>query len=195
MFYYAEAFEPLVVATIRFCSYGVFNSTLVHEVSMTSDERSQNAALRRGNVQGTLHTLLFGSPGVGRRWKYLTGLALGLFGVTFLAYEFDIFYHSGGVAFIPFHAAIVGGIAAFWAGYRRNGLVAGWGLVYLSLLGMQAEWATNISPRPLLDRVASIIQPDGLVVLAVIGVVVAVVGFTAGALVRKGIETLRSKHI
>lgn len=159
---------------------------------MTSDKRGQNAAPRQEKSQGTLHAILLGSARVGRRWEYLAGLALCLFGVTFLAYEFEIFYHSGGVVFIPFHAAIVGGIAAFWAGYSRNGLVTGWGLTYLSLLGMQAEWATDISPRPLLDRVASIVQPDGLVVLAVIGVVVAVVGFTAGALARQGINTLRT---
>jgi hypothetical protein len=107
-------------------------------------------------------------------------------------YEFDIFYHSGGVVFIPFHAATVGGIAAFWTGYSRNGLIAGSGLTYLSLLGMQAEWATEISPRPLFDRVASIVQPDGLLVLAIIGFIVAIVGFTAGALARKGISTLRA---
>lgn len=157
---------------------------------MTSDERGQHAVPKWKTVRGTLHTVLFGSSSVERRWTYLTGLALGLFGVTFFAYEFEIFYHSGGVVFIPFHAAIVGGIAAVWAGYSRNGVVAGWGLTYFSLLGMQAEWATEISPRPLLDRVASIVQPDGLVVLGVIGVVVAAVGVTAGALARKVINTL-----
>ena len=61
---------------------------------MTSDERGQNAPPRQGDFQGTLHTMLLGSARVGRRWEYLTGVALGLFGVTFLAYEFDIFYHS-----------------------------------------------------------------------------------------------------
>lgn len=157
---------------------------------MTSDERGQNTAPRQGNLQGTLHTMFLGSARAGHRWEYLTGVALGLFGVTFVAYEFDIFYHSGGVVFIPFHAAIVGGIAAFWTGYSRTGLVAGWGLTSLSLLGMRAEWATDISPRPLIDRVAYIVQPDGLLVLAIIGVVVAVVGFTAGALARQGINTL-----
>jgi hypothetical protein len=159
---------------------------------MASDERGDNAAPRQETLRGTLHTMLLGSARVGPRWEYLTGLALGLFGVTFVAYEFNIFYHSGGVVFIPFHATIVGGIAAFWTGYSRNGLVAGWGLTYLSLLGMRAEWATNISPRPLINRVAYIVQPDGLLVLAIIGAVVAVVGFTAGALARKGIDTLRT---
>lgn len=170
----------------------MFKFALAHDESMTSDQRGQNAAPKQENHQRTLHTILLGSARVGRRWEYLTGLALGLFGVTFVAYEFDIFYHSGGVVFIPFHAAIVGGIAAFWTGYSRNGLVAGWGLTYLSLLGMRAEWATNISPRPLIDRVAYIVQPDGLLVLVIIGVVVAVVGFTAGVLARKGIDTLRT---
>lgn len=159
---------------------------------MTRNERGQTTAPRRENIQGLLHAMLLGSPGVRRGWGYLAGLALCLFGVTFFAYELDIFYHSGGVVFIPFHAAVVGGIAAFWAGYSRNGLVAGWGLTYLSLLGMRAEWATDISPRPLIDRVAYIVEPDGLLMLAIIGVAVAVVGVTAGALARRGIDTLRT---
>ena len=159
---------------------------------MTSDERGRNAAPIQEKSHGTLHAILLGSIRVGHRWEYLAVLGLSLFGVTFIAYEFEIFYHSGGVVFIPFHAAIVGGIAAFWTGYSRNGVVAGWGLTYLSLLGMRTEWATNISPRPLIDRVAYIVQPDGLLVLAIIGIVVAVVGFTAGTLARKGIDTLRT---
>jgi len=162
---------------------------------MISDERGQNAASRQEKSQGTLHAILLGSTQVGRRWEYLAVLGLSLFGVTFLAYEFEIFYHSGGVVFIPFQAAIVGGIAAFWTGYSRNGLVAGWGLTYLSLLGMQAEWATEISPRPLFDRIASIVQPDGLVALGIIGIIVAVVGFTVGTLARKGIHALRTRPL
>lgn len=162
---------------------------------MTSDERGQNTASRQEKSQGTLHAILLGSMRVGHRWEYLAVLGLSLFGVTFLAYEFEIFYHSGGVVFIPFHAAIVGGIAAFWTGYSRNGIVAGWGLTYLSLLGMQAEWATEISPRPLFDRIASIVQPDGLVALGIIGIIVAVVGFTAGTLARKGIHALRTRRV
>ena len=159
---------------------------------MTSDERGQNAAPERESPRGTLDTLLLGSHRTGDHWGYLTVLALSLFGVTFLAYEFDIFYHSGGVVFMPYHAAIIGAIAAFWAGYSRNGLVAGWGLTYVSLLGMRAEWATDVSPRPLVDRVAYVVQLDGLLALAIIGTGVTVIGFTVGAFVRRGINTLRT---
>ena len=158
---------------------------------MRSDEREHNSVPRQDDFRATLRTILFGAEQIGARQVLLTGLPLGLFGVTFVAYEFDIFYHSGGVVFIPFHATIVGGIAAFWAGYSRNGLFAGWGLAYLSLLGVEAEWATNISPRPHIERVASVVQPDGLLALGIIGIVVAVVGFSGGGLVRKGIDTLR----
>lgn len=157
---------------------------------MTSDERGQNAASGRESPRGTLDVLLLGSSRIGDHWEYMTGLALGLFGVTFLAYEFNIFYHSGGVMFIPYHAAIVGGIAALWVGYSRNGLVARWGLSCFSLLGMRVEWATDISPRPLIDRGAYVVQLDGLLALAIIGIVVTVVGFTVGAFARTGINTL-----
>lgn len=139
-----------------------------------------------------VNTILLGSGRRNRCWVFLTGVGLGLFGVTFVAYELDIFSQSGGVVFIPFHAAIVGGIAAFWTGYSRNGLVVGWGLTYLSFLGAQAEWATDISPRPLIDRIAFVVQPDGLLALAMIGTVVALIGFTAGALARKIVNTIQA---
>lgn len=157
-----------------------------------TDERGGNTALKRDDHRGFLATILLGSGQARFRWKYLTGLGLVLFGVTFVAYELDIFSHSGGVVFIPFHAAVVGAVAAFWAGYSRNGLIVGWGLAYFSFLGWQAEWATDISPRPLIDRVASIFQLDGLLALAIIGIVVAVIGFTAGTLAEKLITTVQT---
>jgi hypothetical protein len=159
---------------------------------MTSDERGNNAAPRRNNLRAALRPILLGSEHGGNRRGLLIGLALGLFGVTFLAYELNVFFDSGGVVWIPFHAAIVGAIAAFWVGYSRNGLLFGWVLTYLSLLGWHAEWATEISARPLTERVAYVLRPDGLLALAIIGVGVAVVGFTAGALARRGIDTLRA---
>lgn len=159
---------------------------------MMADEKGQNTALRRDDHRGSLATILLGSDQVGFSWKYLTALGLTLFGVTFVAYDLGIFSHSGGVVFIPFHAALIGVIAAFWSGYSRNGLVAGWSLTYFSLLGWQAEWATNISPRPFIHRVASIVQLDGLLALAIIGVVVAVIGFTSGAVAEKIITILQT---
>jgi hypothetical protein len=157
---------------------------------MRSNERGESVPPRGEGLRATLRTLLLGSPRGGRRWGYLTALALALFAVTFLAYEFGVFYHSGDVVLLPFHAAIVGGTAAFWAGYGRKGLVAGWALSSLPLLGMQVEWATDISPRPLIDRVAYVVQPDGLLVLATIGLAVAAAGFAAGAFAQKCIDAL-----
>jgi len=136
--------------------------------------------------------MLLGSKRGKPRQTLLIGLGLGIFVLTFVAYELDIFYHSGGVVFIPFHATLVGVIAAFWTGYSRIGLLSGWVLTYLSFLGWRTEWATDISPRPFIERVAYIIQPDGLVVLAIVGVGVAVIGFTVGSLARKTIDMLRS---
>ena len=159
---------------------------------MRSDEREHNSVPRQDDFRATLRTILFGAEQIGARQVLLTGLPLGLFGVTFVAYELDIFSHSGGVVFMPFHAAIVGVIAAFWTGYRRHGLLTGWGLTYLSFLGWRAEWATDISPRPLIERMAYVVRPDGLLALSIIGIGVAVVGFTAGALARRGINALRA---
>lgn len=160
---------------------------------MASDGVKHTTTGGRDDDGSTLHSVLLGSNRGRSRRCLLVALALGLFGVTFLAYEVGVFYHAGGVVFVPFHATVIGAIAAFWAGYSRDGLVAGWGLAYLSLLGMRAEWATDISPRPLLERVAYVVEPDGLLVLAVIGAVVAVVGFTGGALARRSITALRAR--
>lgn len=159
---------------------------------MKSDEQKSNSAPRRNSLWATLRTIFLGSEEVGIRYSLLTGFALGLFGVTFFAYELNVFYHSGGVVFIPFHAAIVGVIAAFWVGYNRNGLLFGWVLSLVPFLGWHAEWATEISPRPLIERVAYVVRPDGLLYLVIIGAVVAVLGFIVGALARRGIDTLRT---
>jgi hypothetical protein len=159
---------------------------------VTSDERRSPSPLSRDDILATFRTILLGSKQGGSRQTLLIGLALGIFALTFLAYEVDIFYHSGGVIFIPFHAALVGVTAAFWAGYSRIGLLAGWVLTYLSFLGWRTEWATDISPRQLIERIAYVVQPDGLMALALIGVGVAVIGFTAGTLARKGTDMLRA---
>lgn len=161
---------------------------------MTPDGPVNISALRRNNLRAALRTIVLGSEHGETRRGLRTSLALSIFGITFLAYELGIFFDSGGVVLIPFHAAIVGVIVAFWAGYNRNGLLFGWVFTYLSFLGWHAEWATEISVRPLADRVAYVVRPDGLLALAIIGIVVAVVGFTAGVLTRRGIDTLRAGY-
>lgn len=181
------------VTTTRFCPSGVYYLPLAHNVSMTADGRQSGSSLSRADILDTFRTTLLGPKPERAQRAVLLSLALGLFGVTFLAYELDIFSHSGGVVFIPFHAALVGVAAAFWTGYSRTGLLAGWLLTYLSFLGWRAEWATEISPRPLTERIAYIVRPDGLAALAIIGVGVSVIGFTAGALVRNGVDALRTE--
>ena len=159
---------------------------------MTTNEREHTSASGQDDLRATLRTILLGAEHVGARRVHPVGLALGVFGVTFVAYELGFFSHAGGVVFVPFHAAMVGVIAAFWAGYRRTGLLYGWALAYLSFLGWRAEWATDISPRPFVERIGYVVRPDGLLVLAVFGVLVAVVGFVGGALARRGIDALRA---
>jgi len=159
---------------------------------MTTDERGHTSTSGQDDLRATLRTILLGAEHVGARRVHLAGLALGVFGVTFLAYELGVFSHAGGVVFVPFHAAMVGLVAAFWAGYRRTGLLSGWVLAYLSFLGWRAEWATDISPRPFVDRIAYVVRPDGLLVLAVFGILVAIAGFVAGALARRAVDALRT---
>ncbi|WP_276260845.1 hypothetical protein [Haloglomus litoreum] len=157
---------------------------------MTADEGRPPP--NRADVLATFRTVVLGSNRGAPRRTVLIGLGLGLVVLTFLAYELDIFYDSGGVVFIPFHAALVGLAAAFWTGYSRTGLLSGWALTFLSFLGWRAEWATEISPRPPVERVAYVVRPDGLVALAIIGLGVAAIGFTAGALTRRGIDAVRT---
>lgn len=159
---------------------------------MTSGTPANPSISGRSDLRAALRTIVLGSEPGDRRRGLRTGLALGLFGTTFFAYELGIFFDSSGIVFISFHAAIVGVIATFWAGYARNGLLFGWVLTYLSFLGWHAEWATEISVRSLANRVAYFVRPDGLLALTSIGLIVAVVGFTAGALTRRGIDTLRA---
>lgn len=158
---------------------------------MPSDERRPPSATIRDDMLATLRTMLLGSKRGERRYTLLIGLGLGLFALTFLVYEFDMFHYYGGAIPISFHSALIGVTAAFWTGYRRVGILFGWILTYLTFLGWLAERATEISPRPLIGRIAFIIQPDGLAALAIIGVIVVIVGFSAGTLARKTIDTFR----
>ena len=159
---------------------------------MTAGDHQSPSPTSQADRTATIRRILVGSKRGSPQRTVLIGVALGLFGVTFLAYELGIFYHSGGVVFVPFHAAVVGLIAACWTGYRQAGVVTGWGLTYFGFLGWRAEWATDISPRPLSERISYVVQLDGLIVLAIIGVGVAVIGFTVGAIVRKAINGLRT---
>lgn len=139
----------------------------------------------------TLRSALLGSNQTGVR-RHL-GFGLVVFIVTFVAYALGVFYVSGGVVFIPYYAAIVGMIAAVGLGYRRDSLVFGWTLAYMSLLGFHADHAfLGIAHRSLLYRLLYFVRPDSLVFLAVGGIVLGTLGCVVGTLLRWGIECVRS---
>ena len=126
--------------------------------------------------------------------RYVTiALAFGVFAATTAAYATGVFAVSGGVVFLPSHAAIVGMTAAGWVGYSRGGLVLAWVVAYASLLGYHADHAFfGLSGRSLLERAAYFFSLDGLVFFGVEGVVLGTLGLFAGRLVRTGISFLRS---
>jgi hypothetical protein len=157
-----------------------------------SDERRHSTRATRDADRGVVATALLGSDPRPARRRRLAAVALGLALVTVSAYELGLFTNGGGVVFIPFYAALVGLAAACWAGYARQGLLAGWVLTVATLFGWQAEWATDISARPLVERIAYVLDPAGLASLAVLGAILAVVGVSVGAAARWSVETLRA---
>jgi hypothetical protein len=129
--------------------------------------------------------------------RYATiALAFGVFVATTAAYAVGAFSVSGGVVFLPLHAAVVGLAAAGWIGSSRDGLVFAWIVVYASLLGPHADHAfLGLSGRSLLDRTAYFFSPDGLVFFAVEGVVLGTVGFVFGTVARWGISSVRGRSV
>lgn len=88
---------PIVITKVWVCSYGDYLPPLANREAMAANERDSESALGQNNPRGTLRTILLGSKGVGPGRNQLAGLALLLFGLTFFAYELDVFYHSGGL--------------------------------------------------------------------------------------------------
>ncbi|WP_336024283.1 hypothetical protein [Halobellus salinisoli] len=142
----------------------------------------------------SITTVLLGRNRTARHRYVLVALAVGSFFATFAGYALGMFDVSGGIVWIPFYAAVVGMIAAGWVGYHRAGLVFGWVVTYTSLLGWHADWALYaISRRPLADRIAYFVRPDGLAFLAVQAFILGTLAFILGLLVRWGSASLRSE--
>ena len=137
-------------------------------------------------------TLLLGRDRFQRRLDVLLAVALGV--LTAVAYAADVFELGGGVVLVPFHAAVVGLVAAAGVGYRRGGLVPAWLVAFTPHVGLNVIWAFLwLSPgRPLGDRLAFVFDPAGLTVAAVTAVVVAAFGYAWGRLFALGAERLRS---
>jgi len=140
---------------------------------------------QEGDVSLDLRTVAIGPARSRRRLSVLGLVAILTFGTSFAGYALELFSVSGGVVWIPFHAAIVGMIAAGWVGYRGEGLVVGWALAYSAFLGWHADWALfEISRRPLSARLAYFIRPDGLVVLGIEALVLGTAAVAAGTVAR-----------
>lgn len=130
---------------------------------------------------------------LGRRLDALTAVTIGA--LTFAAYALDLFRVAGGVVILPWHATLVGVVAAAGVGYRGGGLAPAWLVVFAPLFGFDAEWAfLGLSGRSLPERLAFLFDPEGLAVFLVAALVLGTVGFAAGALVRRALAAVRSER-
>jgi hypothetical protein len=139
-----------------------------------------------------LSALLLGTDPFQRRLDALLALAVGV--LTALAYAAELFEVGGGVVFLPFHAALVGLVAAAGVGYRRGGVAFGWLVAYTPYLGLSATWGFLwlSGTRTLADRLAFVLDPEGLAFYALFAAVVGGAGYVLGYLLSLGRERLRA---
>lgn len=138
-----------------------------------------------------LRSILLGSTQTDDGRGVLLALALGGFGASFVGYSLGVFAVSGGVVWIPFHAAVVGVIAGCVVGYTRKGLVLGWTVSYTALLGYHAHSAfIGLSRRGFEERLGYFFRGDALGYLAVAGIGLGTLAFTLGLLVWWGRDAL-----
>lgn len=129
----------------------------------------------------SLRTVFFGNGQSPRQRYLLLSLSVVLSGVTFAAYALNFFAVSGGVVFIPGHAALVGVLGAGWIGYRRSGLIVAWLASYGALLGYSAEHSfLGLSGRSFLERAGAFFQLEGLVVWGIEALIFGTLGFLIG---------------
>lgn len=142
----------------------------------------------------SLRSICLGTNQSDYHYYLVFSLALGAFVINLAAYALGLFSVSGGVVFLPFHAAIVGMIAGFWIGYSRSGLLFAWVVTYTSLLGYHADHAFfGLSGRGFAEQLTYFVRLDGLVFLAVEGIALGTLAFILGSLVRGGIDLFRSE--
>ncbi|WP_255151545.1 hypothetical protein [Halorarius halobius] len=135
--------------------------------------------------------VLVGRPAAWNRPAVWLCLAVACFLGTFAAYAVGVFHIAGGVIFIPGEAALVGLVAATLVGLARGGAVPGWLLAAASLYGYRADHAfLGLSGRTLAEQTAYFLGVEGLVVLAVQGVVIGTLAVAVGALARAGMDAV-----
>lgn len=145
-------------------------------------------------MNAALRSLLVGPTRADRRRYVAVAVAVGVFATTLAAYALDVFAVSGGVVFIPFHAAVVGVSSGFWVGYTRRGLLFAWLVTDAALLGFHADHAFfGLSGRGFVEQLAYFLGLEGLAVLALEAVVLGTLAFTAGGLLRLGVDSLQRR--
>lgn len=143
-------------------------------------------------MNSTASVVLFGEKSLRRRAGIVIGAVCGVFVLSFAVYVLGIAGVSGGLVVIPFHAAVIGTIGAVWSGLRRTGLVVAWSVSYASMLGFNAYTALRVSPRPLVDRLAVFLEPDGLAVLGAESLILGTVAYLVSVLTRRSLTVVRS---
>jgi hypothetical protein len=146
-------------------------------------------------MNSALRSLLVGTTQSASRRYLVVAVAVGVFATTLAAYALELFSVSGGVVWIPFHAATVGVIAGFWIGYARRGLLFAWLVTYAALLGYHADHAFfGLSYRGFVDQLGYFLELEGLVVLALEAVVLGTLAFVLGGLLRLGVTSFQ-RHV
>jgi len=118
-----------------------------------------------------------------------------LFLVVFAAYALGVFEIAGGVVFLAGEAAIVGALAAAVLAYRRAGLALAWAAVYGALLGANADhYLLGLPGRPIGERVAALLEPDGLVFVGVEALALGTLAWVVGTVAIRAAEEIRARR-
>lgn len=142
----------------------------------------------------TLRSVLLGTRRSASRWSVVIVICLGVFAAVITIYALELVSVSGGVVWMPFHAAVVGTVVGTWIGYSQRGFIAACLVVYASLLGYHADRAFfGLSNRSFPERTTYFFRPDGLGFLAVEAVALGTVAFVFGSLVRWSADPLRKR--
>jgi len=143
-------------------------------------------------MKSALRSIFLGRRGNGSPPLLAAVLAVGGFTTAITGYALNIFGVSGGIVFVPLHAAVLGMGAACLLGGLRRGLLFAWVATYAALLGYHAEHAFfGLPGRTLGEQFAHFLEPDGLAVLALMAVVFGTLAFVAGSLARLCVDTVR----
>ncbi|ELZ41119.1 hypothetical protein C471_06478 [Halorubrum saccharovorum DSM 1137] len=118
-----------------------------------------------------------------------------LFLASFAAYGLGVFAHAGGVVFLAFDAAALGVLVTAGLAYRGAGVALAWLSVYGALLGSNADhYLLGLSGRPLGERVAALLEVDGLVFVGVEALALGTLAWVAGALAGRAVDEVRDRR-